>query len=394
MKQRITNVTVYPITQTPLKADVWIEDGVIQSIGDWPGQEADETIDGKGGLLFPGFIDAHSHIGLAPEGQGLPYDDTNEASEPVTPDVRALDAYTPVDLAFREAARGGVMIYCVLPGSANPIGGLGSIFHYSRSNLASDQILRADCYLKMATGENPKVCYGEKKVMPSTRMGVAAVMRKFLNDGRNYIQKKKTFAQKAEDPEAKQKVFAETDPRMEVAEQLLKKEIGARIHCHRAEDILTALRIAREFEIDICIEHATEFYKVHEEVKKAGVPIVIGPLVGFRSKVELRDATLAAYSVAEREEILFASMSDHPVIPAETLRLQAGMAVQYGASEEAMLKSMTIYAAKILDLDQEYGSIEVGKKSSMCIWDGHPFHSNRRVIWNSVDGWDVYEPKI
>jgi len=117
-------------------------------------------------------------------------------------------------------------------------------------------------------------------------------------------------------------------------------------------------------------------------------------LVGFRSKVELRDATLAAFGVAEREEILFASMSDHPVIPAETLRLQAGMAVQYGASEEAMLKSMTIYPAKILDLDQEYGSIEVGKKASLCIWDGHPFHSNRRVVWNSVDGWDVYEPKV
>lgn len=394
MTQLITNVTVYPITTAPVKADVWIEDGIITKIGDCKGCKADETIDGKGGLLFPGFIDAHSHIGLAPEGQGDPYDDTNEATDPVTADVRVMDAYTPVDLAFREAARGGVLIYCVLPGSANPVGGLGSVFHYSRSNLTRDQVLKADCYLKMATGENPKRVYGEKKVMPSTRMGVAAVMRKFFTDGQNYMQKKAKCEEKAKEADTKQKEFAEVDARMEIAEKVLKKEITARIHCHRAEDILTALRIAREFDIEICIEHATEFFKVRAEVKQAGVPIILGPFVGFRSKVELKDSTLAAYSIAEQQEILFANMSDHPVIPAETLRLQAGMAVQYGASEEAMLKSMTIYPAKILGLDQAYGSIEVGKKASLCIWDGHPFHADRRVIWNSVDGWDVYAPKI
>jgi len=379
MRTLITNVAVYPITSDPFKGEVLIEDGIIQKVAYRVKGDYDEMINGEGGILMPGFIDGHSHIGLNPDGYGYDYDDTNEITDPVTASVRSQDGFTVLDKSIPESARGGVMVYCVLTGSANPVGGLSFIAHYSKSNLVKDFVIKEDNGLKMATGENPKRCYGPKNKMPATRMATAAIIRKFLTEGQNYIQKKNKAAEEG-------KEFTETDYKKEIAQMIIEKKIPARVHCHRAEDILTALRIKKEFDIDMVIEHCTEYMKVKDEIKAAGVPILLGPIMSSRSKVELKDMSFKAYKVACEEDILFGCMSDHPVFPSEVLRLQAGMAVNYGADENKMLESLTIMPAKILGIDSEYGSIEEGKKATLCIWNGHPFDSRSHVVWNSVDG--------
>jgi imidazolonepropionase-like amidohydrolase len=385
MKTLMTNVVIYPITSTPFKGEMLVEDGIIKELAYKvkDRENIDDIIDGKGGLLMPGFVDGHSHIGLNPDGLGYEYDDTNEYSDPVTSNVRSLDGFAPTDISIPEAAMGGVMIYCVLTGSANPVGGLSFTAHYSREKNTNAFLIAQDTGLKMATGENPKRVYGEQKKMPVTRMGTAAVIRKFFFDGKDYMAKKAKAAEEGKD-------FTEHDNKLEAAQMVLEKKIPARVHCHRAEDILTALRIKKEFDIDMVIEHCTEYIKVKDQIKEAGVPILLGPIMSSRSKVELKDMTYKSYKVALDEGILFGCMSDHPVFPSEVLRLQAGMACNYGADEEGMLKSLTIMPAKILGLDGEYGSLEVGKKATMCIWDGHPFDARSKTIWNSVDGFIDY----
>jgi imidazolonepropionase-like amidohydrolase len=380
MKKKITNVTVYSIKKEPFKGEVVVEDGIISEVAKQVKTSCEEIIDGKNGLLFPGFIDAHSHIGLSPEGYGFEYDDVNEMTNPVTPEVRTEDAFVPTDAALRESALGGVMIHCVLTGSGNPVGGLGFIAKYTLSNRTTDKVVRRDIGLKMATGENPKRVYAEKKLMPVTRMGTAAVIRKYLQDGLNYIQKKEKTLKEG-------KPFCEVDIKFETAEKVLKRAIPVRIHCHRAEDMLTALRIKKEFGIDMVIEHATEYLKIREEIKAAGVPVILGPFMSTRVKVELRDLTYKTYKAALEDGVLMACMSDHPVFPSQVLRLQAGMAVAYGASEEGMLRSLTIMPAQILKIDEEYGSIEKGKRACLCIWNGHPFDSRSHVVWNDQEGW-------
>ena len=380
MKYLIKNVRINTITNGELIGDILIENGLIKKIDSNLLDKTELVIDGKKGLLLPAFIDAHSHIGLNPEGYGFEYDDTNEYSEPNTADVRAVDGFTTKDKSLKESARGGVMIHCVLPGSSNPIGGLGFIARYSNSNLVKDHILKYDVGLKMATGENPKRVFSEKDKSPSTRMGIASIIRNFLIDGKNYINKKKKA-------EKENNIFSEYDNKLEIAEKVLSKEIPLRIHSHRAEDILFSIRLKKEFDILVCIEHCTDFIKVKNEIKSSDIPVMLGPVMSSRSKVELMDMTYLSYKTAIENNILFSCISDHPVFPAETLRFQAGMAINHGADEKEMLKSLTINPAQILNISHEYGSIEIGKKDYLCLWNGNPFDSRSKVIWNNVDGY-------
>ncbi len=380
MRKKVSNVTIHSIAQKPFQGELVIEEGKIVEVGKTCDLSVEEVIDGKGGLCFPGFIDAHSHIGLNAEGYGFEYDDVNEMTNPVTPEVRTEDAFVPTDAALKESALGGVMVHCILTGSANPVGGLAFIARYTPSNLTGDKVVQRDIGLKMATGENPKRVYGAKNLMPVTRMGTAAIIRKFLQDGVNYIGKK-AKAKKEKKP------FFETDLKLEIAEKVLKKQIPVRVHCHRSEDMLTALRIKEEFGIRMVIEHATEYLKVRQEIKRSGVPIILGPFMSSRPKVELKDLTYKTYKAALEDGVLMACMSDHPVFPSQVLRLQAGMAVAYGADEEGMFRALTIMPAQILGIDKDYGSIEKGKQASLCIWDGHPFDARSHVIWNDQDGW-------
>jgi len=375
--------TIYPIVSKPFVGDILIKDGEIAEIGEHLKSENAEIIDVKGKFVLPGFVDAHSHIGVFEEGVGYYYQDGNEMTNPVTAEVRILDAFYPEDSAIERALSGGVTTVMVVPGSANPIGGQGAILKF-KSKIVDEMVVKEPAGLKMATGENPKRVYGEmKKQQPATRLGTAAVIRQYFQKVKNYMKKK-------EDVMKDGKEFTEIDLQLEVGEKVLKREIPARIHAHRADDIVTAIRISEEFGFDVVIEHATEAYKIADFIKSKKVPLVLGPLLGFRTKLELRDMSYESIRIINEKGILAALMCDHPVIHLEHTNVQLGTALRYGAKEEDLLKMVTINPAKILKIDDRVGSIEVGKDADIVIWSGHPFDLRSKVERVYIEGKKVF----
>jgi imidazolonepropionase-like amidohydrolase len=380
----LKNGTIYPITSEPFKGDILINKGKIESIGKGLEEPEAEVIDVTGKFIFPGFIDAHSHIGIYEEGVGGYYGDGNEATDPLTPDVSVVDAFNPQDAAIKRALSGGVTTVMVVPGSANPVGGQGAIFKFKNTLIVDDMVVRSPAGLKMATGENPKRVYGEGfKKTPSTRLGTAAVIRGYLQKVRAYMEKKKAA-------EKEGKPFTDFDPKLEVGEKVLKKEIPARIHAHRQDDILTAIRLSKEFDFDLVIEHATEGYKIVDFLKENSVPVVIGPIFGFRTKLELKDMSYDAPRILNEKGVLAAFMCDHPVIPLENTNVQLGVALRYGSKEEDLLKMVTINAAKILKIDERVGSLEVGKDADIAVWTNHPFNLAAKAERVFIEGEEVY----
>ncbi|ABR30367.1 amidohydrolase [Thermosipho melanesiensis] len=374
----LKNGTIYPITNKPFKGDILIDGGIIKEIGENIEVKDAEVIDVSGRYIFPGFIDAHSHIGVFEEGVGeFYYQDGNEYSEPLTPHVRALDAFYPGDSAIRRALSGGVTTAMVVPGSANPIGGQGFILKF-KSDIVDEMVIRQPAGLKMAFGENPKRVYGSKGKMPTTRLGVAAVIREYFTRVKDYMKKRE------EDPKTP------IDFKLEIGVKVLKREIPARCHAHRADDIVTAIRIAEEFNFDIVIEHATEGYKIANFLKQKKIPVVLGPLFGFRTKLELIDMTYEAIKIINEHGILAALMCDHPVIHLEHANIQAATALRYGAKEEDLLKMLTINPAKILKIDNRVGSLEKGKDADIVVWNTHPFDFRAKAEMVFIEGKVVY----
>lgn len=375
----IKNGTIYPITKKPFKGDILIENGIIKKIGENIEEKNAEVIDASGKYVFPGFIDAHSHIGVFEEGVGeFYYQDGNEFSNPLTPEVRALDAFYPGDAAIKRALSGGVTTAMIVPGSANPIGGQGFIVKF-KSDIVDEMVVKQPAGLKMAFGENPKRVYGSQKKAPMTRLGVAATIREYFTRVKDYMKRRQ------EDPKTP------VDFKLEIGEKVLKKEIPARCHAHRADDIVTAIRIAEEFNFDIIIEHATEGYKIAHFLKKKRIPVVLGPLFGFRTKLELVDMTYESIRIINEHGILAALMCDHPVIHLEHANIHAATALRYGAKEEDLLKMLTINPAKILKIDNKTGSIEEGKDADIVIWNTHPFDFRARAEKVFIEGKLVYE---
>ena len=369
---------IFPITSKPFKGDILIESGKIAKMGEKIDDPNAEIIDATGKFVFPGFVDAHSHIGLFEEGVGYVYQDGNEMTEPITADVSVMDAFNPSDPAIERALSGGVTTVMVLPGSANPIGGQGAIVKF-KSKIVDEAVVKFPAGLKMALGENPKRVYGEKGKKPSTRLGISAVIRGFFMKVRDYMEKKKRAIEK-------DGVFLETDPQMEVGELVLKGEIPARIHAHRADDILTAIRLADEFGFKLVIEHATEGYKVADYIKKKNVPLVLGPLFGFRTKLELQDMTYEAIKIINEKGILASLMCDHPVVHLEHANIHTATALRYGAKEEDLLKMLTINPAKIIGMEDRIGSLELGKDADIVIWDFHPFDFKAKAEHVFIEG--------
>lgn len=378
MELVLKNATIYPVTSAPFKGDLLIEGKKIVEMGENIERPGTETIDLEGKYLFPGFIDAHSHIGLYEEGVGASYGDGNEATDPVTPDVRAIDAFNPYDSAIDCALFGGITTVMIVPGSANPIGGQGAILKF-KSKIVDEMIIKEPAGLKMAMGENPRRVYGDQQKTPGTRLGVASVMRNYFTKVKNYIEKKEKAIEKTGG-------FFETDLKMELGEKVLKGEIPARIHAHRSDDILTAIRISEEFNFRLVIEHASEAYKITDFVYKKNIPIVMGPLFGFRTKLETRGKTYEALKIVNEKGILAAFTCDHPVLPLEHLTIQLGTALRYGSKEEDLLKMITINPAKILGIDNRVGSLEKGKDADLVIWSGHPFNLNSKVEKVYIEG--------
>lgn len=382
MKLLFKNATVFPITSKPFVGDVLVEDGKISKVGQIKPTRSVEVIDLEGKFLLPGFIDAHAHIGLYPEGLGPTESEGNEMTDPVTAHLQAIDAFYPEDESIKKALAGGVTTAFVVMGSGNPVGGMGFIAKF-KGKTVMDMCLVNPAGVKMALGENPKRVYSEKKMMPTTRMGTAAVIRTFLLKSQDYMKKKEQVLKEG-------KEFFERDPKYEVGEKLLKRELPARIHAHRMDDIVTAIRLAEEFNLRIVLEHCTEGYRVADLLASKKIPVVAGPLMTFATKLELRHMTMEALKILVEKKVLVALMCDHPVIPLEFASLQAAAAMRYGMKEEELLKMLTINPAKILGLEERIGSIEVGKDADLVVWSGHPFDMKSVVERVYIDGQLVY----
>ncbi|MDO4800067.1 MAG: amidohydrolase [Bacillota bacterium] len=363
----IKNATVYTMAGKPLKdTDLLIEKGKIKEIGkQLKAKKGAEVIDAKGKFVFPGFIDAHCHIGMWEEGIGFEGADGNETTDPVTPHLRAIDAINPRDEAFENALKGGVTTAATGPGSANVIGGYFAVLKL-HGNRVDDMVINPALAMKCAFGENPKRVYNEKKQMPSTRMGTAAKLRETLA---------KTVEYKAKKDAAKGDLskMPPYDMKMEAMLPVIERKIPLKAHAHRADDIFTSIRIAKEFNTLLTLEHCTEGHLIADQLAKEGYPAVVGPSFGNKSKFELNQKTFETAGVLQKAGVKVAIMTDSPVIPLEYLGLCASLAHKAGMAEEEALKAITIRPAEILGLESRIGSLEVGKDADVVIWSKHPF---------------------
>jgi len=383
----ITGGRIVPINGEPVDdGAVIVEDGKIVAVGSMVSvPEGVPVIDAAGGWILPGFIEAHGHVGVHEEAEGWAGQDTNEMTEPVTAQVRALDAINPADLGFRDAVSGGVLAVNVNPGSGNPIGGqTAALKCWGRT--VDEMLLRAPAGMKSALGENPKRVYAEKKQTPSTRLGVAAVIRGALVDANNYLQRIEAEQRK---PEADRKPV-DRDLKLEALGRVLRREIPWRQHCHRADDIATAIRIADEFGYDLVIDHGTEAYLLADVLAARDIPVIIGPLFTSRSKVELRNRSLANPGRLAEAGVTIAITTDHPVVPIHFLAHQAALSVKHGLDRDTALRALTINPATIIGIDDRLGTIEPGKDADLVIWSGDPLDVLSRVERAFMDGTEIY----
>ena len=373
---------VVPVAGPPFEDGVvLISDGRIEAVGrDVRVPEAAERLDAAGKVVLPGLVDAHTHLGVHEEAEGWAGQDTNEMTDPVTPHVRALDAINPADLAFADAVAGGVLTVNVNPGSGNPIGGQAAAIR-SAGRTVDEMLLRAPSGLKSALGENPKRVYGDRKQLPSTRLGTAAVIRDALVKARNYLDK----LDRGDDGEP-----PERDLRWEALGLVRSGEIPWRQHCHRADDIATALRLADEFGYRLVIDHGTEAVLLADRLAERAVPVLIGPLLTSRSKVELRNRSLANPGRLAAAGVELGIITDHPVVPIHLLHVQAALAVREGLDPAAALRAVTLTPARVLGLDDRLGSLEPGKHATLCVWSGDPLDARSRVETAWIEGRQVF----
>jgi imidazolonepropionase-like amidohydrolase len=373
---------VLPIEGMPFEdGSILIEDGRISALGpDIPIPDGAERVDARGKVILPGLVDAHVHLGVHEEAEGWAGQDTNEMTNPVTPQVRALDAINPDDLGFQDAISGGVLTVNVNPGSGNPIGGQ-TVALRCAGRTVDEMVLRAPSGLKSALGENPKRVYGERKEYPSTRLGTAAVIRESFVKAANYLDKQERGGSDG-DP-------VERDLRWEALGLVLRREIPWRQHCHRADDIATALRLAEEFGYRLVIDHGTEAALLADRIAARGVPVLIGPLLTSRSKVELRRRSLANPGNLATAGVEIGIITDHPVVPIQLLHVQAALAVKEGLDPEAALRAVTLTPARVLGVDDRLGSLTPGKAATLCVWSGDPLDVRSRVEAAWIDGRQV-----
>ena len=372
---------VIPVAGAPFEDGVvLIADGRIEAAGrDVRVPDGVERVEAAGKVVLPGLVDAHVHLGVHEEGDGWAGQDTNELTDPVTPHVRALDAINPADLGFADAVAGGVLTVNVNPGSGNPIGGQTAAVR-SAGRSVDEMVLRAPSGMKSALGENPKRVYGERKQFPSTRLGTAAAIRDALVKTANYLAKRD---HNGDEP-------AERDLRWEALGLVLSGDIPWRQHCHRADDIATAMRLADEFGYRLVIDHGTEAVLLADRLAERGIPVLIGPLLTSRSKVELRNRSLANPARLAAAGVELGIITDHPVVPVHLLHVQAALAVREGLDPAAALHAVTLTPARILGLDDRLGSLEPGKHATICVWSGDPLDARSRVESAWIEGRQVY----
>ena len=338
----------------------------------------DHVIDVDGAWVMPGLIEAHSHIGITEEKVGMVGDDCNEGTMPVTATLRALDAVNAMDPAFHDAIQAGITSVMVGPGSANVVGGQ-FLFMKTQGRCIDEMVVQAPAAMKVAFGENPKGLYGGRDEMPATRMGIAAILRKTLFEAREYCRKKERGQLEQED--------FELEPWIPV----FQKKIPLKAHAHRADDILTAIRIAKEFDLDITIDHATEGHLIADEIVASGFPVILGPELSSRSKPEVQYMNFKTPAKMQEAGVLFSITTDHPVSMIQYLPLCVGLAVKQGLPLMEGLKALTINAARICRVEDRVGSLKVGKDADIAIFTGNPMEIFTNTLYTIIDGKIVYE---
>lgn len=339
------------------------------------GSEIPTVIDAKGKMLIPGIIDAHCHLGMVEDGMGFEGEDTNEMTDPITPELRAIDAINPLDNSFKEAYEGGITTVATGPGSANVIGGQFAVIKTFGRRI-DDMIVKHPIAMKLALGENPKSIYGKAEKSPMTRMAIASLLRETLFKTKEYISDKDH----------------NFDIKLEAMSKVISKEIPLKVHVHRTDDIFTAIRIAKEFDVNLTLDHCTEGHLIADYIKKENIDCIVGPAFTDRSKIELKHLTFDTPNALYEAGIRFAIMTDSPEVPVHYLPLCAGLSVKAGLPEEEAFKAITINAAEILGISNRVGSIEVGKDADLVLFSSNPLRDiAAEVLLTVIDGEVVYD---
>ncbi len=365
---------------------ILIDNGKILAVG----QELEvpagtPVLDVGGCLVAPGFVEAHCHIGLEEEMVGAVGNDVNEATNPLTPQMRAIDAINPMDEAFDEALKNGVTCAVTGPGSANVIGGTFCAIKLFGKRV-DKMVVKSPVAMKAAFGENPKRVYGSSKQTPSTRMATAALLRGLLFKARRYEE---DWAEYEKDPENKKR--PDFDMQLEAMRPVIRGEIPLKCHAHRADDIFTALRIAKEFCLKITLDHCTDGALIADELAEEGVPVLIGPSFGSKTKIELAHKSFSTPKAMADAGLLTAIITDAPVIPLQYLPLCAGLAVKEGLAEEKAWKMVTINPARIAGIADRVGSLAPGKDADIAIFCGNPLTDvDFHTVATLVNGEIVY----
>lgn len=365
-KTLIKNAKIYTMSGDVFENGSVLFDDKILYVGEESNFEADEVIDVNGKIVMPGLIDAHCHVGMFEDSLGFEGDDGNEDSDPITPHLRAIDGINPFDRGFNEAREAGVTTVVTGPGSANPVGGQFAAVK-TAGICIDDMIVKAPAAMKFALGENPKCVYNEKDEAPVTRMGTMALIRELLIKSQNYMQQLDEWEDDSDNNDK-----PEFDMKLEAMIPVLKKEIPVKIHAHRADDICSALRLKKEFDIDVTIEHCSDGDAVSSVLEREKVPVMLGPTLSDRSKPELKNLTFATYKNLSDRGIDVAIITDHPEITIGNLPLCAVMAVKHGMDEKKALEAVTITAAKNCRIEDRVGSLEMGKDADIAVFTDLP----------------------
>ncbi len=379
----IKNVRIITMNEECIENGVVVFDDKIHYVGkelNCDVYHIENEYDFDGCYLIPGLIDAHCHVGMFEDSLGFEGDDGNEDSDPITPQLRAIDAINPFDRCFTDALRAGVTTVVTGPGSANPVGGQFAALK-TDGIYVDDMIIKAPCAMKFALGENPKSVYNSKNQAPVTRMGTVALIREMLYKAKEYLNAINDYNN---DPDEFDK--PDYDMKCEALIPVLKREIPVKVHAHRADDIACAVRIGKEFDIDVTIEHCTDGDRIAEILKREKVSVMLGPTLSDRSKPELSSLSFSTYANLSDMGIPTAIITDHPETPIEYLPLCSAMAVKNGMDKEKALAGITITAAKNCRIDERVGSIEPGKDADFVICKELPCSFEYRAEHVFIDG--------
>ncbi len=371
------------VHKTPYVADILVEHGKITEIGpllDGEGAEGVQVLDVSGLQVYPGFVEAHCHLGLDGSAIGFEGADYNEMTDSITPQLSAVDGLNPQDESIRLAMEGGVTCVAAGPGSSNVLGGTFAVYKTVGKRI-DDMVIKEKAAMKCAFGENPKLCYKENNI--SSRMSTASHLRVMLSRAKEYLAKKEAAGEDV----LKQPAY---DPKLEALIPVIQGELPLKAHAHQANDIYTAIRIAKEFQTGLAIDHCTDGSLIADDLAKEGYPVAVGPTLTHASKFELKNKSFETPGDLARAGCQVSIITDSPVIPQQYLALCAGLAVKSGMDEFDALQAITLNAAKHIGVESRVGSLEVGKDGDFVIADGNPMVSDTQIKYVLIDGQVTY----